>query len=304
MELLTPDKLKRYKSKDNRIEEILELKKLTNILDELNISWWLDFGTLLGAYRKNKIISYDIDIDLSCLLTDDVNTHSYVLLTALQKDFYVINYIEDGYISVVPKNENFNLDFIDIYYCKQTDKFIEYNIFPKLKTRSFFVDNLNKIMLENMEFNCLQHSSVYLKIRYGDDYLIEKQGVSNVINLGVMKDKYSVYVPVVADLFHIGHLNLFKKCKSLFDEVIVGVHTDESVAFYKNMPIIPYEQRLEIVRSCRYVDRVYENAPPITTDDVLNNVEADFVVADRESDDRINKLYPMDRNKLHFLNRT
>lgn len=226
------------------------------------------------------------------------------MLTTLQKDFYITNYVENGYISIIPKNEKFNLHFIDIIYCKQEDKFINYCLFPNLKIRSFFFDNLDKILLEGIEFNCPQHIYTYLNIRYGDDFLKEIPGISETKNLGYLKNTYSVYTPVVADLFHIGHLNLFKKCKSLFDDVIVGVHNDEDVSSYKPYPIIPYEQRLELIKSCKYVDRVYENAEPITTDDVLKKVGADFVAIGKESDDKINKLYPMNRDKLHFLKRT
>ena len=39
---------------------------------------------------------------------------------------------------------------------------------------------------------------------------------------------------------------------------------------YKEKPIISYNDRLEIIRSCKYVDEVYENADLITTDDLLN----------------------------------
>lgn len=59
------------------------------------------------------------------------------------------------------------------------------------------------------------------------------------------------------DLFHIGHLNLLKRCKENCDYLIVGVNTDEYIQQYKNRyPIIPLEERLEIVKSIKYVDEV------------------------------------------------
>lgn len=65
------------------------------------------------------------------------------------------------------------------------------------------------------------------------------------------------YVPGVYDLFHIGHLNLIKRCKARCEYLIVGVLTDELVEFYKNKrPIIPYEERAEIIAALRYVDEV------------------------------------------------
>ena len=62
------------------------------------------------------------------------------------------------------------------------------------------------------------------------------------------------------DLFHIGHLNLLRNARSQCDRLVVGVATDERISRYKNKrPIFPDNERLEIVRSCRYVDEVFLN---------------------------------------------
>ena len=62
------------------------------------------------------------------------------------------------------------------------------------------------------------------------------------------------YTAGVYDLFHIGHLNLLKNAKGLCDKLIVGVSTDELVSYKHKKPIIPFEERIEIVRSIKYVD--------------------------------------------------
>ena len=62
------------------------------------------------------------------------------------------------------------------------------------------------------------------------------------------------YTCGVYDLFHIGHLNLLKNAKGLCDKLIVGVSTDELVAYKHKRAVIPFEERLEIVRSIKYVD--------------------------------------------------
>lgn len=62
------------------------------------------------------------------------------------------------------------------------------------------------------------------------------------------------YTTGVYDLFHIGHLNLLKNAKGMCDKLIVGVTVDELVAYKGKHAFIPFEERIEIVRSCKYVD--------------------------------------------------
>jgi len=72
-----------------------------------------------------------------------------------------------------------------------------------------------------------------------------------------MSKKIVGYTTGVFDMFHVGHLHLLKKAKNHCDYLIVGVSTDELVQSYKNKtPIIPFEDRLEIISSLKFVDEV------------------------------------------------
>ncbi|MBR2570799.1 MAG: adenylyltransferase/cytidyltransferase family protein [Clostridia bacterium] len=72
-----------------------------------------------------------------------------------------------------------------------------------------------------------------------------------------MKYYKTGYTTGAFDLFHIGHLNILQRAKERCEHLIVGVSTDELIREYKHhTPIIPFEERIEIVRALRCVDEV------------------------------------------------
>lgn len=64
------------------------------------------------------------------------------------------------------------------------------------------------------------------------------------------------YTAGAFDLFHIGHLNIIRRAKENCDYLIVGVSIDELVACKHRKAVIPFEERIEIVRAIKYVDEV------------------------------------------------
>ncbi|MCB0977624.1 MAG: adenylyltransferase/cytidyltransferase family protein [Acidimicrobiales bacterium] len=70
------------------------------------------------------------------------------------------------------------------------------------------------------------------------------------------------YAPGIFDLFHVGHLNIVREARQFCDHLIVGVLTDEMATRTKLKPVIPFEERIEIVRAIRFVDEaVPEDVP-------------------------------------------
>ncbi|MEX2461042.1 MAG: adenylyltransferase/cytidyltransferase family protein [Paenibacillaceae bacterium] len=69
------------------------------------------------------------------------------------------------------------------------------------------------------------------------------------------------YTTGVFDLFHVGHLNILKNAREQCDFLIVGVSTDELVMKYKKKwPVIPQLERMAIVQSLKFVDKVVQQA--------------------------------------------
>ena len=103
------------------------------------------------------------------------------------------------------------------------------------------------------------------------------------------------YTTGVYDMFHIGHLNIFKNAKKYCDYLIVGVSTDDVVQNNKNKtPIIPYEDRVKIVESIKYVDKVIPQNSYDIEEKIKavkdNNVNILFVGSDWKGTDKWNKL--------------
>ncbi len=90
-------------------------------------------------------------------------------------------------------------------------------------------------------------------------YNRQEKTVEKVLDTSIDK-KYNVgYIAGVFDLFHIGHLNLLKRAKQQCNKLIVGVVSDDGVLKYKKTSaFVPFEERIEIVSCCKYVDEAVE----------------------------------------------
>ncbi len=68
--------------------------------------------------------------------------------------------------------------------------------------------------------------------------------------------KTVVYTSGTFDLLHSNHLKMLRYARSLGDILIVGVNTDELVASYKSTPIIPFDERIELIKALKWPDIV------------------------------------------------
>ncbi len=87
-----------------------------------------------------------------------------------------------------------------------------------------------------------------------------------------------VYVDIVGDMFHVGHVEFFKKAKSFGDYLIVGVLADDVVEEYKRRPVISLEDRAKVIEACKYVDEVIVAPPLRLTEEMIDELKIDYVV--------------------------
>lgn len=106
------------------------------------------------------------------------------------------------------------------------------------------------------------------------------------------KKQVRVYVDMVCDLFHAGHIQFIKQARELGDYLIVGLMSDEDTASYKRLPILTLAERTEMVKACRYVDEVIPGAPLSADEDFIDKHHIDIIVhGDDFNQDTINKYY-------------
>ena len=106
------------------------------------------------------------------------------------------------------------------------------------------------------------------------------------------------------DLFLVGHLNILKQSKALGNYLIVGVSTEELVFAYKHkIPVISLEDRIEIVKSCRYVDEVIVQEELLGLD-MLKEINPDIFTIGSDWKDKevegINYLISNNKKVIYF----
>lgn len=108
------------------------------------------------------------------------------------------------------------------------------------------------------------------------------------------KRKYKIgYTSGVYDLFHVGHLNIFKNAKRYCDYLIVAVSTDEVVEKSKHKtPFISFDDRVEIVKAIKYVDKVIPQTDynDKITPAIKNHINVMFVGSDWKGTPKWNKI--------------
>lgn len=146
-----------------------------------------------------------------------------------------------------------------------------------------------------------QYEDIYKGVieRYRNDaiaYGIESYNYK--INAGRLSTTPQItvgYLSGTFDLFHIGHLNLLKRAKACCDYLIVGVHSSGS--WKGKETFIPFDERVAILESIKYVDKVVMSCDEDS--DAWDKYHFDklFVGSDYKGSERFNKYEKYFENK-------
>lgn len=70
-----------------------------------------------------------------------------------------------------------------------------------------------------------------------------------------------IYIDLIGDLFHAGHLRHLEKARLLGDVLIVGVFDDETATRLSHVPVMQLDERIAVIAALRCVDEVIPSAP-------------------------------------------
>ncbi|GJL80501.1 MAG: hypothetical protein DHS20C01_01350 [marine bacterium B5-7] len=115
----------------------------------------------------------------------------------------------------------------------------------------------------------------------------------------------TVYVVMVADLFHHGHVEFLRRARELGDSLVVGLTPDEKATIRKRRPIMSIDERIKVVEACRYVDSVTVHSEP-TCDALMRNNGYDlkvYATVDENENRRLLERYQRQGLSEHYYQR-
>jgi phosphorylcholine metabolism protein LicD len=185
--------------------------QLDKALKEINIFYWLEYGTLLGVVRDNKFIKHDSDIDIGLFLSD---YSSLIDKTMIAHGFIKIRsfYIDDGKYGIEETYSYLGVDIDFFYFSNNSNGKFYSHAFKNIdgKTWAETIDQLGgmiavefifpyygfkKIDFLGKSFNIPKYPNEHLKTHYGNDFMNPKpqwNAYNDSKNMTILSSKVGV----------------------------------------------------------------------------------------------------------------
>jgi cytidyltransferase-like protein len=278
-------------STSRREDLVVRAKHVSDYLEEHKIKHWIDFGLLLGAVRQGDMIPHDVDVnfgfdqtqqdELAECITEFVEQGCSGLRLHRHPE---LGHPRDRIVLTTPDdNDPLSIEFRQF---EKSGSIYSVSASSANRAHYFHFAELDRISVGGNDFPCPRYLNSLLQLRYGPGWEIPANWMESGRPDKPLQPKQPVRVVLdgVFDVFHHGHVRLLKRAKSIYDQVVVGLHGDEDTRRNKRLPVVPYEARREIVQSCVYVDVVIDNFPYRNISDVLlNSFDIDYLLHGAET---------------------
>lgn len=249
---------------------------LDNIFRENKAPCWIQDGTLLGYLREKDFISHDLDTDMGMMFED----FSHKILEDSEKAGF--KYTLLGYPESCLQVTFSRFDIrTDVFFFYSQNDYIYHSAFLGTKRIDYRYKkfNLKEVIFLGHKFLAPSNELDFIVTKYGENWMITDKNWSyayspknhfisdleinwNEQNLKIENwknsEKKSKTKKVITygtyDTFHYGHMELIRKAKKFGDELIVAISTDEFNSIKGKKSIFNFEQRLEWIKSLKYVD--------------------------------------------------
>jgi len=185
------------------------LEKFQIIMKSINVDFWLEFGTLLGAYREKDFIVHDDDIDVGLFLNND---YIKIQKTLEKSGFKLIQQIEvDNCTYGLEQTYVYKGVYIDLFYFTKKEEEIHCHVFKTLKDKTweetimlnggvivqehtFPYMGLKFMKFQGLLFNVPSNIEEHLSANYGDEFMIEnsKWNYTMASNIDILDNKIGI----------------------------------------------------------------------------------------------------------------
>ena len=183
------------------------LDDVADVFDKYGVKYWLDFGTLLGIVRENRILPWDTDMDISTMEEDQEKIASLILPELKRRGYrtYTRTYKDEDEDEILPKGKvrafrtrNSRLGLfrgyvkIDIFVMyKKHDFLYWYELGAKHKVPVETLQEFEKINFNGRNYTKPKDHDTHLTYHYGDWRTPDKEFNSEVDNFRTLSDPKS-----------------------------------------------------------------------------------------------------------------